>query len=205
MDAARVKQINLGIQIEVLSILWMVVEMGVSIAAGILSGSFLLIAFGIDSLIELVSGGFLLWRLWVESRQGDSQTASQAEHTAAWAVAIALALLCIYVLVSSIAGLVLHLQPETSPLGIAVTGLALLIMPYLAFRKRRIARLIDSPALAGDAVNSITCAYMAGTVFLGLALKALLGWWWVEAVAALAFLVWLGRETWEVVEERRAA
>ena len=55
----------------------------------------------------------------------------------------------------------------------------------------------------GDAVNSITCAYMAGTVLLGLLLQSLFGWWWVQDVAALLFLVWLARETWEAFEEAR--
>ena len=74
-------------------------------------------------------------------------------------------------------------------------------MPWLAVVKRRIAGHIQSEALAGDAVSSITCAYMAGTVLVGLVFNALFGWWWVENVAALLFLVWLLRETWEAFEE----
>lgn len=42
---------------------------------------------------------------------------------------------------------------------------------------------------------------MAGTVLLGLGLNLLFGWWWVEDVAALMFLLWLVRETWEAFEE----
>jgi len=76
-------------------------------------------------------------------------------------------------------------------------------MPYLAVNKRRIAKRIHSDALAGDAANSITCAYMAGTVLVGLTLNSLFGWWWVENVAALLFLVWLVRETWETFEDAR--
>ncbi len=76
-------------------------------------------------------------------------------------------------------------------------------MPYLAARKRFVATRIQSDALAGDAVNSITCAYMAGTVLLGLVLNAAFGWWWAEDLAALLFLVWLVRETVEAFEEAR--
>jgi divalent metal cation (Fe/Co/Zn/Cd) transporter len=203
MDSIQAKQVNLGIRIELISIFWMVIEMGVSIGAGIAAGSFLLIAFGLDSLIELVSGAFLLWRLRVESRQANLDKVEAAERKAAWAVAVTLALLCIYVLVSSAYNLLARSQPETSLLGMGVSAAALLIMPWLAVSKRRISTQIHSQALAGDAVNSITCAWMAGTVFIGLALNAWLGWWWVEPVAALVFLVWLGRETWETFEEAR--
>jgi divalent metal cation (Fe/Co/Zn/Cd) transporter len=202
MDTARSFQIRSGIRVEIFTIAWMVIEMVVSLAAGIAAGSVLLIAFGIDSLIELVSGSILLWRLRVESRGGDLDQVENAEHKAARAVAVLLALLCVYVLVSAIYGLATHGKPESSPAGIAISAAALVIMPYLAASKRRIAKKIDSEALADDAVSSITCAYMSGTVLLGLALNALFGWWWVEDVAALLFLFWLVRETREAFEEK---
>jgi len=143
----------------------------------------------------------LLWRLGVESRGGDVERVERAEKRSERVVAVTLALLCVYVLVSALYGLIAHTTPENSPLGMAVSAAAVLGMPYLALIKRRIAGRIHSEALAGDAVESITCAYMAGTVLLGLALFALFGWWWVDKVAALVFLVWLGRETWEAWEE----
>jgi len=201
MDTIRSEDLRAGVRIEVVTIAWMVVEMAVSIGAGITAGSVLLVAFGLDSLIELVSGGMLLWRLGVESRGGDVERVERAEKRSERVVAVTLALLCVYVLVSALYGLIAHTTPENSPLGMAVSAAAVLGMPYLALIKRRIAGRIHSEALAGDAVESITCAYMAGTVLLGLALFALFGWWWVDKVAALVFLVWLGRETWEAWEE----
>jgi divalent metal cation (Fe/Co/Zn/Cd) transporter len=203
MDATRASDVKLGVRVEVITVIWMVVEMAVSIGAGIAAGSILLTAFGIDSLIELVSGAVLLWRFLVENRGGDLDRVEQAEHRSAWVVAVTLGLLCAYVLISSVTGLLVRSKPEGSIIGIGVSAAAVLVMPYLALTKRRIARRIGSEALAGDAVNSITCAYMAGTVLAGLALNILFGWWWVEYVAALVFLVWLVRETWEAFEEAR--
>ena len=204
MEATRASEIRQGIRIEIVSILWVVMEMAVSIGAGIAAGSVLLTAFGIDSLIELISGGILLWRLRVESLGGDVERVEQTEHRAEWVVAITLALLCVYVAVSSIYGLIIHSKPESAMLGIGISAAAVLIMPYLAIIKRRISNRIHSEALAGDAVESITCAYMAGTVLIGLALNALFGWWWAEHIAALLFLLWLARETWETFEKARS-
>ncbi len=203
MDAARASDVRRGVRLEIVSVIWMVIEMALSIGAGIAAGSVLLIAFGIDSLIELVSGGVLLWRLSLESRRGDLARVRRAERRAAWIVAVSLASLCVYVLVSSLYGLIAQTRPESSPVGIGVAITAGLIMPYLAVSKRRLSRRIDSDALAGDAVSSFTCAYMALTVLVGLALNALLGWWWAEPIAALVFLVWLLRETLEAFEELR--
>ncbi len=201
MDTLRATDIRSGIRIEIITVIWMTIEMAVSIGAGIAAGSILLTAFGIDSLIELISGGILLWRLLVESQGGDVEQVEQAEHRAAWVVAIALALLCAYVLISAVYGLIVHAKPESSALGIGVSAAAVIFMPYLALVKRRVSSRIQSEALAGDAVESITCAYMAGTVLVGLVFNALFGWWWVENIAALLFLVWLLRETREAFEE----
>jgi divalent metal cation (Fe/Co/Zn/Cd) transporter len=203
MDIIRATGIRSGIRIELITIVWMVVEMALSIAAGIAAHSLLLTAFGIDSLIELISGGILLWRLRVESRGGDLESINQAERRAAWVVAISLGLLSAYVLISSVYGLISRSRPESSIIGIGVSVAAILIMPTLAITKRSISKRIKSEALAGDAINSITCAYMAGTVLVGLGLNMLFGWWWVEYAAALLFLFWLVRETREAFEEAR--
>ncbi len=58
-------------------------------------------------------------------------------------VAIALTLLCVYVLLTAVYGLVTHAQPESSPVGIAVSIAAVIVMPWLALVKRRIAKRID--------------------------------------------------------------
>lgn len=181
----------------------MMIESAVALGAGIAAGSILLTAFGIDSMIELVSGSVLLWRLQIEARGGDVERIEATERKVTWLVAVTLALLCLYVLVSAIYGLATQAKPASSPVGIAIALTALLIMPYLAWGKRRVSGRIGSAALRADAAESITCAYMAGTVLVGLLLNALFGWWWAEDVAALLFLFWLANETREAFEEAR--
>ena len=192
-----------GVHLEIFTVAWMVIEAAVSLGAGIIAGSILLTAFGLDSVIELISGSVLLWRLSVEASGGDAQRVEPIERTAAWVVAVTLALLCVYVLVSSLYGLATQDRPESSPVGILVAAAAVLVMPWLAWRKRGVARRIGSEALEGDAVESLTCGYMAATVLIGVGLNVLFGWWWIEDLAALAFLLWLGRETYETFEEAR--
>ncbi len=203
MQQDRSAQLQLGLRIEVVTVIWMMIEMAVSILTGIAAGSVALIAFGVDSLIELVGGGMLLWRLSVEARGEDTDRVARAEHRSAYVVAIGLSLLCVYVLAAALWGLITRAKPEASPLGIVVSAAAVLMMPYLAMVKRQVATRIQSAALAGDAMNSITCGYMAGTVLFGLVFNALFGWWWADDVAALVFLVWLVRETVEAFQQGR--
>jgi divalent metal cation (Fe/Co/Zn/Cd) transporter len=177
----------------------------IAVGAGVIAGSVLLIAFGLDSVIELLSGILLLWRLSVEAQSNDTARIEQVEHRATWLAAILLALLCLYVAITTIAGLIWRIEPESSPAGILVTVGAIIIMPMLARWKRGVNTRLDSAALRADIAESITCAYMAGTVLIGLALNAALGWWWAEYVAAAGFLYWLVGETREAFEAARGS
>lgn len=110
----------------------------------------------------------LLWRFSREASCGNTEQVGRVEHMATWVVAVTLALPRVYVLFSFLYGLAPHAKPESSSVGIGVSINAVIVMPYLAFRKRWIAGQIESGALEGDAAESITCAYMAGPVLVGL-------------------------------------
>jgi len=204
MRKERSQAVRAGVRVEQLTIAWMVVEASVAIGAGVLARSVLLTAFGIDSIIELVTGGVLLWRLLTEARGGSLQHIERAENRAAWVTGVGLVLLCLYVVASAALSLLAHNKAEASTVGIALSVAAVIGMPILARRKRTIAARIDSAALRGDAACSITCAYMAGTLLVGLALNAAFQWWWVDSVAALALLYWLIPEAREALEGARA-
>ncbi len=204
MPDSRREAVYAGVRIEVVTVAWMVIEAGVALVAGVLAGSLLLVAFGIDSVIELVTGGALLWRLATEARGGDIERVEKAENRAAWITGISLVLLSVYVVVSALFGLFSQSRAEGSPVGIGLAAVALVIMPVIARRKRVIAAQINSSALRGDAACSMTCAYMAATLLVGLALNAAFGWWWTDSVAALVFLVWLVPEAREAIEGARA-
>jgi divalent metal cation (Fe/Co/Zn/Cd) transporter len=111
-----------------------------------------------------------------------------------------LVLLCFYVLLTSIVGLVMGLKPEPSAVGMGVAAVALVAMPLLAQAKRRVNTVINSASLRADIAETVSCAYLAAVTLAGLGLSILFGWWWAEYVAAFALLIWLVPETREAVE-----
>jgi divalent metal cation (Fe/Co/Zn/Cd) transporter len=193
-----------GVRIEQITVAWMTVEAALSIGAGIVVHSLLLVAFGLDSLIELATSAILLWRLSVQARGGSLAHIEEAERRSTWMVAFALIALCLYIAVSVWIGLVTQERPDSSFIGLTIAAVAVIGMPILARRKRQLAAQLDSAALRGDAACSMTCAAMAATLFAGLVLNALLGWWWAESIAALTFLVWLVPEACAALEGARA-
>ena len=200
MQVALVRQ---GINIEIISIVWMIVEAVVAIGAGIVAHSLALTAFGADSVIELLAGGILLWRLTVEASGASLAKIKQAETRASWVVGVALLLLAVYIVVMAGYDLWTHSGSNTSVWGIALAIASGLIMPYLSRAKKTIGSRIGSKALRADGSCSIVCAYMAWTLIVGLVLTALVGWWWLNALAGLALVYFVVKEGVEAIQEAR--
>ena len=197
---ARADAVRRGVRPEVVTVLWMAAEAALAIGAGIAARSVLLTAFGFDSLIELLSGAVLLSLLMAESRGVSLRRVEHLELRTTRISAVLLILLCVYVVATSIVGLAFGLKPEGSILGLAVTAVAVVVMPLLAAAKSRVNRIVESPALRADIAETATCAYLAGVTLAGVGLSTFLGLWWVQYIAALALLIWLVPETREALE-----
>jgi divalent metal cation (Fe/Co/Zn/Cd) transporter len=181
---------------------WNVIEGIVAIAAGVAAGSIALVGFGLDSTIEVASGLVLIWRLRKHGF-GDEDEEEAAEKKAVLFVGSTFILLAVYVLYESGKKLYFHEHPEESLVGIILAVVSLVVMPFLAFYKKKIAAEIRSRALRADALETLACSYLSFTLLLGLGANALFGWWWADPVAALAMIYFLVKEGMEAIEEGR--
>ncbi|HEV2620110.1 MAG TPA: cation transporter [Acidobacteriaceae bacterium] len=167
-------------RLQLITIGWMLFELGVSLYAGIRACSIALTAFGVDSAIELISALVVLRRFTL----GPS-----AERRSAHLSGVLLYILAAYILVSS--ALVLsnkHFQAEPTALGIALLVAAAIIMPLLGRAKKRIAAKTDSGALNADAAQSNICAYMSWIALAGLVVNFSFHLPWADSLAALILL-----------------
>jgi divalent metal cation (Fe/Co/Zn/Cd) transporter len=180
---------------------WNVIEGIVAIAAGIVAGSIALIGFGLDSYIEVASGIVLIWRLRKHGF-GDEEE-EVAEKRAIFFVGLTFLALALYVTFESGKKLLLHEHPDESLVGIILAIVSLIVMPLLAWYKKKIAAEINSRALRADALETLACSYLSLTLVVGLGANALFGWWWADPLAALAMVYFLIREGREAVEEGR--
>jgi hypothetical protein len=69
-------------------------------------------------------------------------------------------------------------EPLTSPVGIILALLSLLVMTALAFAKQRVGREMGSRALVADSKETWVCSYLSLTLLLGVGAYAVFGWWW---------------------------
>jgi divalent metal cation (Fe/Co/Zn/Cd) transporter len=182
LDSEQAAHLRAARKIEYLSIAWTSLEGVVGIIAGLLAGSVALIGFGVDSIIEVASSAVLLWRL------SDHQQAEKREKLAHRLVGVGFLALATYISFDALHDLVTHDPPQVSYFGIVYAGACIIVMPLLARAKRRAAAKLNSDALHADSHQSDICAYLSLILLVGLALNALLGWWWADPVAALCML-----------------
>ena len=187
-------RIGNGIRIEYLSSAWMTIEVLGAIGVGLFAGSFALLAFGGDSLIELISGLAVLEGLRRDSsRIGsmiDSKRTEQFTSLLLFALIPVIGFGAVY---SYLTGL----KPEGSPIGIAIAIGAVIVMPYLYVQKKRIGRETRSLALSMDAIESVTCLFMATALLGGLLAEYFLGLWWADYLATGIILAFVAREAIE--------
>lgn len=169
-----------------------VVEAAVALTEGARASSAALLGFGLDSVIEVSAAAAVAWQFAAPDPE-------RREKAALRFVAFSFFALAGYVLVQSALALAGRTEPRPSPIGIALAGLSLIVMPVLAWAQRRAGREFGSRSAVADSKQTLLCTYLSAVTLAGLVLNAWLGWWWADSVAALAICgiaVREGREAW---------
>jgi len=186
-----------AIRLEQATIAYNVLEGFVAVLAGVAAGLVSLIGFGIDSGIEVAAAAVVLHRLLAELRGGDVD--EQKEGRALRFIALTFFALAAYVIVEGVLRLAGGDAPDTSPVGIALTGASIVVMPWLAWAKRRAGLALGSRLVLADAKETRLCAWLSVSTFAGLVAHSAAGWTWVDPLAGFViagFAVVEGCEAW---------
>ncbi len=176
-----------------LTIGWNSLEAVIAIVSGVIAGSIALVGFGLDSVVEVSSALIITWRLLQQTT--DHHATERAERRAVRLIAISFIGIALYVTYDAVTKLLgLGEPPDRSPVGLALVALSVIVMPTLAWAKRRVAAELGSVALRADAAQTNLCTYLSVVVLLGLAANALAGWWWMDPLAGLAVAALAVRE-----------
>jgi divalent metal cation (Fe/Co/Zn/Cd) transporter len=162
------------------SLLWMIAEGVLGIAAGLSAASIALVGWALSSAVEGLASVIVIWRF-----TGSRTLSETSERRAQKAVALSFWFLAPYVAVESLRDLVGGHRPETSVLGVALTISSLIVMPALGIAKHRLGDRLGSAATVGEGTQNLLCAFLAAAVLAGLLANAFLGWWWLDPLAGL--------------------
>jgi len=197
-SVADTKKLQLrGIRLEQFTITYNVIEGLIAVTAGIIASFVSLIGFGFDSGIEVFAAVLVLTRLRAQFYSSDFD--EDKERRALRLIGVTFFLLATYVTFSSVRNLLSDSTSEVSVIGIALTSLSVIIMPFLAHLKMSTGRKLGSRLLMADAKETQLCAWLSVSTLAGLVTFYIFGWNWVDSVASLVIAVFAiieGREAW---------
>ncbi len=161
-----------------------------TISLGVAAASLALIGFGTDSIVEIAASLVVVWHLRPASAADGPRRTARALRL----VAAAFAALAVVLATVALRDLATGRRPGESPWGIAYLAVTAVVMLALAVQKQRTARALASAPLRSEATMTFLDGLLALATLTGLALNAVLGWWWADPAAALAVAVAAGNE-----------
>jgi divalent metal cation (Fe/Co/Zn/Cd) transporter len=156
----------------------MCTEAAAGLWQGQAAGSIALTGWALGSAVEGLASVIVIWRF-----TGTRALSNAAERRAQRAVAVTFWLLAPWIAVQSSRDLATGHHAGTTGIGIALTTVALLVMPLMGRAKHTLAARLGSAATAGEGTQNYLCAAQAAAV---LAVTA--GWpggWWADPVIGL--------------------
>ncbi|MBX9686285.1 MAG: cation transporter [Candidatus Obscuribacterales bacterium] len=201
IEPERVFQLKKGLRLTIFTVCWNVIEGLVAITAGILANSVALISFGVDSFVETTSSVAVSWRLADEIKHQSPERAEAVEKITGRITGVILLLLAGYIVIDAGRHLIgFGEEADKSFIGIALTGLSVIVMPIVARAKLKVATSINSGSLRADAIETIACTWLSATTLLGLSLNALFSWTWADPLAALLIVPLVVKEGIEALK-----
>lgn len=176
-----------GLRLEYATLAWNVAGVVVLAFAAVAAGSVALAAFGLDSLIEIVASIVVVWQL------RGTDTAART-RPALRVIAVAFALLSLYIAAQPAFTLIETERPGPSVTGAVWLGVTAAVMFGLAYGKAETGQRLANPVLRTEARITVIDGALALAVLSGVLLNTALGWWWSDPVAALVLVFYGGRE-----------
>ena len=193
----QAKLLRRGFWLEYTTLAWNVAGVVILAVAAWSARSVALAGFGLDSLVEIAASLVVVWEL--------RNVNVSRQRQALMLIGSAFLVLATYILIQSAVVLIAGYHPKPSALGIFWTALTLMAMLVLAFGKARTGRALNNPVLQTEGRVTLIDAYLAGSVLLGLALNAALGWWWADPLAGLVIVFYGYREGLSALRASRQA
>lgn len=200
-DPVRLNLIAAALRLSTISVAFGIGSGAVSVITGLQNHSLGVFAVGLGVLADVTGSAILIWRFRAERRRpAQSHT---AETRAAAAVAAALMVVSAVLMIESAAALASGSAPGSSAVTLAAAAASVIILTPLACAKRRLGRLMGSPALRGDGTLSGIGAATSLIVLAALVLYDTLGWWWADRATALVVALIAAAEAWHTAPKQQ--
>ncbi len=196
------KLLNLAMLLSIITIIYNLVEGGVSTFFGASDETLALFGFGIDSYVEVISGigiAHMVWRMKTQSI--DKRDAF--EITALRITGLAFYILTVGLVIGSILVIYTDARPETTLAGIIIAIISIITMYFLYRTKLEVGNKLDSAPINSDAKCTKTCFYLSFILLGSSALYEIFSIPFIDVLGSLGIAWYAFREGREAFEKAR--
>lgn len=181
------------------TIIYNLIEGGVSTWMGAADETLALFGFGVDSFIEVISA-IGVWHLLRRISDNGGETRDEFEQRALRITGAAFYLLTAGLVLSGLLNIYQQHRPETTLWGVVISLASISFMWYLIRQKTKVGNALESRAILADAACSQACVYLSVALMISSVGYELTGIGYLDAIGAI-LIAWLtfkeGRESFE--------
>ncbi|GAA0890487.1 cation transporter [Fulvivirga kasyanovii] len=201
-DKSNKNLLNLAFNLSLITIIYNLVEGGVSTFYGSEDETLALFGFGIDSFVEVISGlgiAHMVWRM----KRSPVERRDKFERTALIITGSAFYLLVLGLVIGAALNIYSGAKPHTTKVGIIIAIISITTMYFLYKAKIKVGKKLNSAPIISDAHCTKTCFYLS-FILLGSALiYEIFKVPYVDALGSLGIAWYAFREGREAFEKAR--
>jgi hypothetical protein len=196
------KLLNIAMILSIITILYNLLEGGLSVFFGASDETLALFGFGVDSFVEVISGvgiAHMIWRmktLPIERRDSFELTALRITGFAFYLLTAGLVAGACWIVYKGT-------RPETTVAGIVISIISIITMYFLYRKKWEIGEKLDSAPIISDAKCTKTCFYLSFILLASSGLYELFGIPFIDVLGSLGIAWYAFREGREAFEKAR--
>lgn len=152
--------LTIALALAIITVAYNVIEGIVSVYFGFEDETIALLGFGADSFVEVISGLGILHMI-MRMRHSKVDKRDKFERTALRITGFSFYLLTAGLVIGSFLNLIEDAVPESTFVGIIVSGISIITMYFLMHYKLLIGRRLGSDAIIADAHCTRTCFYLS--------------------------------------------
>jgi divalent metal cation (Fe/Co/Zn/Cd) transporter len=197
------KWLNRALWLSIFTIVYNLLEGGVSTWFGVREETLALFGFGADSFVEVLSGvGILHMVLRMKNTAVSSH--DQFERNALRITGVAFYLLAAGLVIGAAFSLINNSIPQSGLPGLIISLLSILIMYGLYRNKLKAGQKLDSPAIISDARCTLTCFYLSFILLASSLLYHFFGLPYVDALGSIGIAWFAFKEGKEAFEKAKS-
>jgi divalent metal cation (Fe/Co/Zn/Cd) transporter len=202
VEPAKERLYKTAAVLAVITVVYNLLEGGVSAWFGLEDESLALFGFGMDSFVEVISGAGI-WHMVRRQRENPEQEPDQFERRALKITGGGFYLLAAGLLATAVYDSYSHHAPETTFWGMVISVVSIFTMWLLIRQKVKVGRALGSQAILADAACTRVCLYLSLILLVSSAGYHLTGIGWLDAAGALGIAWFSLKEGKEAFDKAR--